>query len=120
MPNPVVHFEIQSNQSEKLQKFYADTFGWHVNADNDMKYGLVDSHTDTGIGGGIGPTNGGPNKVTFYIEVDDINAYLGKIEGDGGKTLMPRTEMPMVTMALFDDPEGNTVGLVEAGSGASM
>ena len=37
MPNPVIHFEIQSNRAEELQKFYADTFGWHVNADNEIK-----------------------------------------------------------------------------------
>ncbi len=44
MPNPVVHFEIQSNQAEKLQKFYADIFGWHVNADNEFNYGLVHTY----------------------------------------------------------------------------
>ena len=31
----------------------------------------------------------------------------------GGKTVMPRTEMEMVTFALLADPEGNVVGLVE-------
>jgi hypothetical protein len=31
---------------------------------------------------------------------------------------MPRTVIPdMITMALFSDLDGNTVGLVEAGSG---
>ena len=117
MPNPVVHFEIQSNQAEKLQKFYADAFGWHVNADNEMNYGVVDTHSDHGIGGGIGPTQGGPNRVTFYIDVDDLQAYLNKIESMGGKTIMPPTELPQVTLALFADPEGNVVGLTLEGSG---
>ena len=117
MPNPVVHFEIQSNQAEKLQKFYADIFGWHVNADNEFNYGLVDTHTDKGIGGGIGPTQGGPNMVTFYVDVDDLQKYLDKAEAMGGKTIMPPTELPQVTLALFADPEGNVIGMTLAGSG---
>ena len=79
MPNPVVHFEIQSNQAEKLQKYYADLFGWHVNVDNEFNYGIIDTHTN-GVGGGIGPTQGGPSMVTFYVDVDDIQAYLDKAE----------------------------------------
>ena len=52
--------------------------------------------------------------MTFYVQVDDINAYLKKAESLGGKTVMPRTEIPnAVTMALFSDVDGNTIGLVE-------
>ena len=56
--------------------------------------------------------------MTFYVEVDDINAYLKKAEGLGAKTVMPRTVIPdTITMAMFSDTDGNTIGLVEAGSG---
>ena len=117
MPNPVVHFEIQSNQSEKLQKYYADLFGWHVNADNEFNYAVIDTHTEGAIGGGIGPTQGGPSMVTFYVDVDDLQAYLDKAEQLGGRTIMPPTELPQVTLALFADPEGNVIGMTLAGSG---
>ena len=117
MPNPVVHFEIQSNQAEGLQKYYADLFGWHIDAENPMGYGIVDTHVDGGIGGGIGGTQGGPSRVTFYVKVDDLQAYLDKVEAMGGKTVMPPTELPMVTLALFSDPEGNVIGMTKAGSG---
>ena len=53
MPNPVVHFEIASSGTEKLQKYYADLFEWHIDASNPMGYGLVDTKTETGISGGI-------------------------------------------------------------------
>jgi predicted enzyme related to lactoylglutathione lyase len=47
----------------------------------------------------------GPNQVTFYIEVDDSQAYLDRIETAGGKTVIPVTEVPdMVTFAQFSDP----------------
>ncbi len=113
MGQPVVHFEIVGKDAKKLQEFYAGLFGWHIDADNPMNYGIVDTHGDGGIGGGIGPAQG-PNQVTFYVQVDDPQAYLNKIEGIGGKTIVPVTEIPdMVTFALFADPEGNVVGLVK-------
>ncbi len=116
MPNPVVHWEIQSNQAKGLQGFYAKAFDWHVDASNPINYGLVDTHAG-GINGGIGGTNGGPNRVTIYVEVPDLPAALKKIESLGGKTIMPPTEIPnMVTFALFSDPEGNILGLVKSGS----
>ena len=116
MPNSVVHFEIQSNQAEKLHEFYRNLFEWHIDTNNPMDYGFVDTHAG-GISGGIGGTNGGPNRVTFYVEVSDPPAALDKAESLGGKTVMPVTEVPdIVTLALFSDPEGNIVGVVKAQS----
>ena len=113
MPNPVVHWEIQSNQAEKVQEFFAKLFDWHVDANNPMNYGMVDTHAEGGINGGIGPTGGGTNQVTFYVQVDDLQAYLDKSESLGGKTIMPPTEIPdVVTLAMFADPEGNVIGMV--------
>ena len=114
MPNPVVHFEIQSNDPGKCQKFFGDLFGWHIDTSNPMNYGIVDTH-DEGINGGIGDTMGGPNRVTIYAQVDDVDAYLKKAESLGGKTIVPRTVVPAtVTFGLLADPEGNVVGIVEA------
>lgn len=41
MPTPAVHFEIHSSNAKRLNKYYTDLFGWHVNADNPMGYGMV-------------------------------------------------------------------------------
>ena len=115
MPNPVVHWEIQSNQAAELQEYYSKLFGWKISTDNPIGYGLVETRPEgaVGINGGIGPTSG-PNQVTFFVEVDDLDAYLKKAEGLGGKTVVPVTTIPdMVTFALFSDPEGNVVGIVK-------
>lgn len=113
MPNPVVHFEIQSSDAAKTQKFFGDLFDWHIDTSNPMEYGIIDTH-DRGINGGIAQAQG-PAMVTFYVEVDDINAYLVKAESLGGKTVMPETVIPdMVTLALLSDPAGNVVGLVKS------
>ena len=120
MPNSVVHFEIHSTGAEGLRKYYADLFGWHINADNEMGYGMIETHAGKGIDGGISPQMGDePNMVLFYVETDDLQASLDKAVGLGGKVYMPVTEMPMVTFAMFTDPEGNVVGLVKQESGYS-
>ena len=46
MPNPVIHWEITGKDASKLRQFYADLFGWDVNANNPMNYGLVDTQTE--------------------------------------------------------------------------
>ena len=113
MGNSVVHFEIIGKDGKKLHDFYSGVFGWKINADNPMNYGLVsEQDTGGGIGGGVG--QGDASSVTFYIAVDDPQAFLAKVEAAGGKTIVPVTEIPgMVTFAQFADPEGNVVGIVK-------
>lgn len=114
MGNPVVHFEIMGKDGEKLQQFYSTLFGWKIDASNPMKYGLVEKGSDAGIGGGIGAAQDAPPYVTVYVQVGDLQAYLDKVHQMGGKTIVPPTEIPnMVTFAMFQDPEGNCVGLVK-------
>ena len=68
---------------------------------------------DGGIGGGIGQSPSGNGHVTFYVGTDDPQETLEKAEQLGGKTIMPVTELPQVTIALFADPEGHVVGLAK-------
>ena len=114
MPNPVVHFEIGAKNPQQSQEFFGKLFDWHIDTNNPMDYGFVDTHSDgNGISGGIGDQQGHAG-VTFYVEVEDLQAYLDKAEGLGGKTIMPPMDIPgVVSMALFSDPEGNTIGLVK-------
>lgn len=114
MPNPVVHFEIIGKDWKKLQDFYSKLFGWHIDANNPMNYGMVDTHTGKGIGGGIGNDQSGNKRVTVYAEVDDLAATLKKAEALGGKTIMPPTDVPGgPTLAMFTDPEGNIFGITK-------
>ncbi|MFN2594490.1 MAG: VOC family protein [Actinomycetota bacterium] len=110
----VVHFEVMtSGDAAELGKFYSEIFGWNVDADNEFKYGLV-TPQDAGIGGGIGgvPDPSMPSHVTFYVSVPDPEATLQDIESRGGKRLMgPEEVTPGTTIAMFQDPQGNVVGL---------
>jgi predicted enzyme related to lactoylglutathione lyase len=112
-PTAVVHWEIQSQMPDRLHKFYAEAFGWKVNANNPMNYGMVSSKGKDGIDGGIGGSQHPGSRVVVYASVKSIADALTRIEDNGGKMIMPRTDLGMVVMALYQDPEGNTMGLVE-------
>ena len=115
MANKVTHFEMAGGDGKKLQEFYSSAFDWTIDANNPMNYGIVQ---DAGIGGGVSPAGpeGSPH-ITVYIEVDDLQGALDKIEKLGGKTVNPPMEVPGgPALAHFSDPEGNFIGLVKAGS----
>ncbi len=117
MPNPIVHWELNAADATKAQGFYAGVFGWTIDSNNPMNYGLVQTNTGRGADGGITHNEDGPKGFTIYVEVDDLQAYLDKVVGLGGKVVMPVTVIPnMVTFALFADPEGNVMGLVKSES----
>jgi predicted enzyme related to lactoylglutathione lyase len=111
MAHPVVHFEVSGRDLDKLNNFYGELFGWKTQkVPGDMPYAMVQKE-DGGIGGGRSPDGNG--HVTFYVDTDDLQATLDKAEQLGGKTILPVTELPQVTIALFADPEGHVIGLAK-------
>ena len=121
MGQAVVHFEVVGKDGEKLQRYYGELFGWNVNADNPMQYGMVDAKDNTsmtgdnGIGGGIGQgPDGYGGHVTFYVAVPDVEEALQKAESLGGTRVMgPEKIMDMVELGQFKDPEGTVIGVVK-------
>jgi hypothetical protein len=114
MGNPVVHFELHSEQSAELRRFYSELFGWKLGLVPDGSYARVDTDAaEKGIGGGIAQSTDDLSGVIFYVEVPDIEAHLTRIKAAGGSVLVNRTESGPVTTAIFVDPDGNRVGLVE-------
>jgi uncharacterized protein len=115
MGAPVVHFEILGKDGARLQSFYSETFGWKIDSSNPANYGIVDTDSgDRGIPGGVSAAEQGPGWITFYVEVDDLEATLERIQQSGGKTLAGPMQVPGgPRLAIFADPEGHTVGLVD-------
>jgi uncharacterized protein len=114
MGAPVVHFEIMGGKGVELETFYRELFGWTINSNNPMKYGIVDTGgTRPGINGGVGPTNDGSKRVSIYAEVSDLQATLDTAVKLGGKTILAPTEVPGgPKLAMFADPVGNVTGLL--------
>jgi predicted enzyme related to lactoylglutathione lyase len=125
MGQPVVHFEIIGSDGDKLQSYYSELFGWEIDANNPLKYGVVAREGNTnsdgvGIGGGVGP---GPRPdyaghVTVYVEVPDVEAALAKAESLGGTRVFGPDPVPGTDVELgqFTDPEGHLIGVTKATS----
>ena len=121
MGHPVVHFEVVGRDGPALQSFYSEMFGWRIDPENPMKYGVVTrdenlSPEGTGIGGGVaqGP-EGYPGHVTFYVQVPDVEASLKQAESLGGTRMMgPEEPMEGLTVGIFTDPEGHVIGVIQA------
>jgi predicted enzyme related to lactoylglutathione lyase len=107
---PVVFFSIFGPDGEQLQKFYAGLFEWKIAPSGDVAT-VVSSPLPATIGKGMAET-------IVYVGVDDITATLAKVKERGGTTRFPRLEVPgRVVLAVFNDPAGNSVGLVELENG---
>lgn len=111
MVHEVVHWEIGGRDLEGLDSFYRQLFAWQSTG-SDPNYRLVTPAT--GIGGGLMRCHDEmPAYVTFYVAVDDLEATLAKVEALGGSILVGPTPIPDVgAFALFQDPEGNTIGIM--------
>ncbi len=112
MGNPIVHFEIRSEDPDATRAFYATLFGWTYPAGGFPDYTYVDSGVPTGtIPGGISPTQGGKPMVTVFAGVADVAASLARAVELGGTIVQPATSVPGVTFGLFADPQGHVVGV---------
>ena len=121
MGQPVVHFEVIGKDASKLQQYYSELFGWKIDADNPMSYGMVAREGNVnpegvGIGGGVGTgPEGYEGHVTFYVEVPDVEAALAKAESLGGTRVWgPEKIMDQVELGQFNDPEGHMIGVVKS------
>jgi predicted enzyme related to lactoylglutathione lyase len=109
--HPIVHFEIGCRDRAKTEQFFADLFGWHMHENGPAA--TIDA-AEAGIPGHITSLNHEPYHYTmFYVEVEDVKAYLDKAVALGGKILVPPIKIPTGTFAWFADLEGNTIGLLK-------
>jgi hypothetical protein len=112
-PAPIVFFDIAGTAQNNLAAFYKTVFDWDAGPDGRLAPVPVASP----LPGLLRSEQGGQGPVAeriLYVGVPDIPAALAKITANGGQIVLPRTEVPgVVVLALFRDPAGNRMGLVE-------
>jgi predicted enzyme related to lactoylglutathione lyase len=108
----VVHVEVPAVDVEAAGRFYQQLFGWKLQHVPEMNYTMWED--GSGSGGGF-PQVSDENpagQVLVYIDSDDIEADLKKVEKLGGKVLVPKREIPgQGWMGIFQDPTGNVLAL---------
>ena len=125
--NPVVHFEMASEDGKRMSNFYTKVFGWQTQQLGEEMGGyILVTTTETGSNGmpkNPGAINGGfyqktddpvSNYPSVVISVDDINESIGKIKNSDGKILGEIQEIPRIGKYIsFLDTEGNRVGMLQ-------
>ncbi len=125
MKNPITHFEIPADNVERAKKFYEKIFDWKIEKyEKDSDYWFVMT-TEVGddewtpkepgaINGGLVKRDKPSEPFINYITVDSIDTVCKTIEKNGGKIIVPKTEMgEWGWWATFKDTEGNVFGLYE-------
>ena len=116
MKRGIAHIEIPAANRKESAAFYNDLFGWDAEHFEDLQYSLFETGN---IGGGYTDINANfpADRVMVYIESEDLNADLERIEQAGGQTVTPATDVPgFGSFAMFKDPAGNTLALWKSAS----
>lgn len=119
--NSVVHFEVPFDNKERATLFYSEIFGWKINDMPEIDYtGVMTTATGENmmpttpgaINGALVQRTATESAPVITIGVDSIDAFLPRIEANGGKIVVAKGEVPdMGYYAYFTDTEGNVIGL---------
>jgi predicted enzyme related to lactoylglutathione lyase len=114
----VVHFEIPADDPQRAVGFYEKVFGWKITRwEGPMEYWLISTgpEDEPGIDGGLARRESPETGVENTIDVDDVDAFVAKIESHGGKVLRPKSAVPGVGwLAYCQDTEGNRFGIMQS------
>jgi len=114
-------FEIPATDLNRAQKFYEAIFDMQMIPleTPNLKMRMFPVENMAGVGGTL-VNSGGFHKPSstdgplIYLNANpDVQIVLDKIEGAGGKIIMPKTEISPEYghMAVFIDTEGNRIAL---------
>lgn len=123
--NPVVHFEMPAKDKKRTKKFYETVFGWQM---TQLGRGMGDyllagttpvdknmMHLEKGAINGGFFNYGKEGKIPhIVISVDDLKKSMEKVKKSGGKLLGKPIDIPGIgTFLMFNDTEGNKVGMLQ-------
>jgi hypothetical protein len=111
----VVHFEISAKEPEKVVDFYQKVFGWKVTKwEGPQEYWLVETGEaeEPGISGGIMRADEVFSGTVNSVDVPDIDAYIEKINQNGGEIVVEKHAIPGVGYNAYGkDVEGTLFGI---------
>jgi predicted enzyme related to lactoylglutathione lyase len=111
-PAPIVFFDIAGTDLKSQADFYQTVFGWSASPSGGLTAPVISP-----LPGQLRIEAGGHGPVAermIYLGVPDVNAALERIKAHGGAVVFGRMVVPgVVILALFTDPAGNRMGVVE-------
>jgi len=109
--------ELMTRDPQAAQKFYGEVVGWSAEKNVEMNYTIFSSGDVPCAGLMEIPEHaaamGARPAWTGYVEVDDVDATIGRATQLGGSMLGPAQTVPGVgRFAMMRDPQGAAFGIV--------
>lgn len=114
---PFIWYELMTTDPDGAAAFYGAVVGWTITGHSDpgagggVDYRMI-QRDDGGNAGGLLALSpemgeGGARPCWLgYLYTPDVDATLAGIEADGGKIIMPASDLPVGRIALAADPGG--------------
>jgi len=111
--------DLATTDLEAARAFYSELFGWTTQITQEPEAQgytlfLKDGKLAAGVGKAMTPDQ--PPSWTMYMATDDAQAVAARVEGAGGKILVPPTDVfDFGRMAVFMDTSGAVFAVWQAG-----
>lgn len=118
MGNSLCHWEFMVHDVETSKAFYGKVFDWSFDDQSYPGYTLI--HTGKEPSGGMmaKPAEAPMPCLSQYFQVDSVDGTMAKVTAGGGRVIVPKMEIPKVGwFAMFTDPDGIPVGILEPQTG---
>jgi hypothetical protein len=116
--NPVVFWELASNDMEKSVTFFREVFDWQIDFNERLGFYLIPETTpkQESLEGAIFTLKRAKLPfLTIYIQVENIDAKAALVEEKGGFIVeAPFDISPRSRICLFNEPSGVTFAMVQA------
>lgn len=110
----ITHIDIPVGDMQRAQQFYSALFGWQINEIPGYEGYPMWQAPNKISGGGLAPRGDGFEQPRSYVEVDSIDDALALAVEHGGRVAMEKSPISETSWwAVFEDPDGNVVGLYE-------
>ena len=118
MNSPAILFEIVALNRETLVTFYNKVFGWPAQGNTGstfIHFPPASRQLISIIAEAVPGKPGWGKGVTFYLQVDSLEATLDQIKAHGGAVVVTpmAVDQEGFRFAMFEDPECNLIGLIE-------
>lgn len=117
-PGAVTYLHIPAADPSHTAAFYAQAFGWTIR-DPDSESPAFRDGSGHVIGHFVKDQEvTGPDGVRPYIYVEDVTIALQQVLDAGGRVLIEPFAEGSLTVAIFEDPAGNVLGVWQFGTAA--
>lgn len=115
----ITHIDIPVANQEQATQFYSTLFGWQIAEVPGFEGYPMWQAPNQISGGGLAPRSEDFAQPRSYVEVDSIEESLACVTANGGRVVMERAPISETSWwAIFEDPDGNTIGLYEGATNA--